>query len=50
MSFIEMERTGGKEGLRDETKSKNSGGHGMFEISLANSDEDVKYVVRYMRK
>lgn len=50
MLFIEMERIGGKEGLRDEIKLKNFGGYGMFEIFLVNLDEDVKYVVRYMRK
>lgn len=45
-----MEKTGEKRGLGDKEESKNSSGHDTFEISLANSNEDVKLVVGYIRE
>lgn len=42
MSFTEMGKTAGETVSGQKVDSKNSGGCDMFEISLANSSEDVK--------
>lgn len=49
MLFIEMWKIRGEEYLEEEAESKNSGGHDTFEMCLANSNEDGKSDVGYMR-